>query len=287
MRLALAVLLLLSECTPAPGPPDAGAPDAETLVDRRFYAMSDVQVVFDEDGGVQGVDLDGVDSAAEDGTCAAVQDDASRLDPSELGVDDSAAHILSQAVIPTGSTCASTADYACSTRVWREDIASGARIWVIEIAETGGVIEVALHRARTTGAPMLRAGRLAPGQAFALDELARTADAWIDGALLHARFSEPTDVELLLGSDVAGVVRVHRLEIAATLRDGAPVEGTIGGALVVDDLVAMVDPASADAIRQAIESLADLDPDPEDRTRCRQLSFGLGFETVAASNTAD
>lgn len=243
-------------------------------------------------GHAAGFNLDRMDSGDGSGAASCEQyqaDAASANEPTHPGVDNQIAQ-----VVPTieglrePEECPSGMTEGCFDAMLARSIETGDTRVIVVIDELDSFendldVRVSLHESQ---APLDidAAGR---PQASQRVELGRSLAPPTRGDVFEGRLRVVFDaVELPLELLVPGArfdlfpPPLYTVEMRADLAPGAMGSGALGGGIGVDELVDVTPPVALGTTRGAIESIADLRPDPGTAI-CAQISFGFAFEAVA------
>jgi hypothetical protein len=247
-----------------------------------LYVISALRWETSDGDVARGFDLDGIDSPGGGTSCVDRERDYVSPDGSR-GIDNAMADLIPSFGPLLG--CAPDDRGACVQGFFAGALADGTAMWAIEIAPTGSnEADVVVYGATLPGcspavscAPELAEGSLAPGQAFALEELARGPGTLVGGHL-SARLDALLELALVT-PELELPLPVHGARLEADVdRDGLR-GGMLGGGLEVRLVVECIHPPCPPPTALAF---ADLVPSASDPTACERLSTAFSFEGVPA-----
>ncbi len=267
--------------TDAAPPNDAAAAnDAAVVGTPMRYVISSLTIPEPSAGSAPGANLDGIDSDGgstdPSATCEEFAPDFVAPDGTR-GIDDA----IGQIVPAVRGLVPGTSEGLDATLA--DAIRAGDLLLGIEIQGS----TVSLYTL-TPPDPMEvdAAGRPAPDQLFAVGTRLASARATTTGMretveLGTVSIPATGPFGLVLGSGALSNVELRFTEDPSGLRDGE-----LGASASVDDLVSAWDalvPGVADAARELLTSIADIDPSPAQPILCQSVSLGMRFEAVPAS----
>lgn len=277
MRMVLVVAVLLGAC----------APDASSTVTDTFV-ISALRIDAPDGDRAVGFDLDGVASSGEGAGCVdRVADFRSSDEPAREGIDNQlAAMVETLAMLPP--PCTETEGAECLAESLTRAIVEHPTLWLIEVAGIDSYVaddhvEVTVFSASTTAPPVLVDGRLAPGQTFHGEAVARDLDARIVDGRLDAALDAPVPFVLVLDEE-GTPFPLERARISIPVMSPLGLSGAvIGGAVPLRSVLDMLcPPIGCDPVGDPPALGFDLDPSPEDPGHCDGLSAALTFDAVAA-----
>ena len=257
----------------------------------------------DDDRGVVGFNVDGIDSGsgwtAPGADCEQFNEDGpGRYDPAHVGADNAVAGLVGTAEgLLDRADCLASAPDGCFQALIADSLRRGAFLLAVQVRGVDSLdvdprVEVSVHQARVVGgrAPAIEpSGELAAGQTpELLRTLAVDPDASLFRGRVRARF-EAMDIpferreRLALPPDHHERVEL-RFDIHSDGLDAMVLGGVVSADELVDEISAAVEPIFTNAsatIRSIVESVADIAPtaDPE---VCGQLSVGYELAAVPA-----
>jgi hypothetical protein len=281
MRTALIVTVLLGACAL---PQEHPEPVTNT------YVISALRIDAPDGDRAVGFDLDGVTSTGEGAGCIdRVADFRSPDEPIREGIDNQLAAVV-EAIAMLTPTCADTEGTECLAENLTRAITEHPTLWLIEVAEIHSYladdhVEVTVFRASFTAPPVLVDGRLARGQTFHGEAVARDLDARIVDGRLDATLDAPVPFVLALDEVEGTPFPLERARISIAQMHPLGLSGAvIGGAVPLRSIVEMIcPPIDCDP---AGPGFFDLDPSPDDSSRCDGVSAALTFDAVAAQRAA-
>lgn len=305
---ALAALLLALGCALSHGRGEAGpTADGGSPIDpvdpgpgtRSVYALASMSAREPEGDRADGSDLDDVVSTGEGVTCVDLTPDFVSLQDGARGVDNALAPLVPTLGSLHADSCAVAASaQACLAELSTRAILAGRSLYVIEVTGIGSyeddpAVEVIVHRATVPGcdpavastcAPRRTGTTLAPGQTFETRELGRGAGT-IAGGRLRVSFARPVPIDIPMFRAEPAEHALHGARLVATITPESLSSAALAGALEVEEMARRAEegmPGAGELVRSVMSGVADLDPDPEDSSRCLQLSVALSITTVPA-----
>ena len=283
-RLPALLLLCSAACAPdagkaAPGA-DSAAPSSCDPEGAEVSAFVLQRLGFARaDGGVSwGSDLDGVASAAGDGTGCGKPD---LVDPDgRPGVDNAFAGLL---------PALEQTEAAAISALLQDAVDAGELLLVVEVAGLDDPLNdscVAARVGSAEGAPLLGTdGHLLGGQSFSRG--AEGPGPWVEGLEVvdgSLRFPAELRVQLqILDAELDALIQGGEVRIDLS-PDGAPSWGHFSGGVSVAYFLEEIekygiDPAVKELLRGVLPAVADL---PGDSGACDQLSMAFEFDAVPA-----
>lgn len=279
MRNLVLSLALLGACHPAPGSTDAAAQSC-TEGDRRTGLISSLKFSRpDDQGRIEGFDLDGAATVAGDASGCGRADDVSPAGVS--GVDASFNALLPALELTEGAAL----EEIIQTLINNGEVLI---LWDLHGVDDPQQDEcVTLDVMRGAGHPMIGGlGRINPGQTF--DARSDVAPIHVDDVAIRDGSFTATGFPFQIPFSFLDAninVTLQDLSLRVDLHDDGSFSGVMGGGMVVEDLLTQLDATGIGSevkglIRSAMTSGADLAPDATGS--CTEMSASIEFEGVSA-----
>lgn len=279
MRNLLVPLALLGACHPTPDSSDEPAQSC-TEGDRRTGLLTTLKFTRpDDQGRIEGFDLDGATTTSGDASGCGRADDTSPA--GVTGVDASFNALLPALELTEGAAL----EEIIQTLINNGEVLI---LWDVHGLDDPQQDEcVTLDVLRGDGQPIIGGlGRINPGQTFdrRSDDVPVHVDdvAITDGSFTASGFPFEIPFSFL---DANIHVTLQDLSLRVDLHDDGTFTGVMGGGIVVEDLLTQLDTTGVASevkalARSAMTAGADLAPDASGS--CTEMSAAIGFEGVSA-----